>query len=71
MKLYDIKIKEIEVLEKKMKEEKNNLRSKPHQKTNKTKELKKKLSAQKSVVKDTVKEVLSHQDKFYVRIIII
>jgi hypothetical protein len=64
MKLYDLKLKEIAVLEKKIKEEKNNLSAHPKgKKPTKKQKLKRKLVAQKKHVAKTVKKVVSHHDK--------
>ena len=66
MKLYDIKLKEIDVLENKMKDTKDKLDNhKPSSNHNKSKKLKAKLTTQKKVVADSVKEVVSHHDKFF------
>jgi hypothetical protein len=66
MKLYDLKLKEIQVLEKKIKEEKHNLILKPKGKVNKSKILKQKLVLEKAHVAKTVKTVVAHHDALIV-----
>jgi len=61
MKLYDLKLKEIEVLEKEIKREKGIVRAKPL--PNKEEVLMKKLNADKKKVSRTVKEVTSQHGK--------
>ena len=76
MKLYDLKLKEIEVLERKIAEEKVNLRgpivekpTKANIEKQKDKKLQDKLQKQKHLVAQTVKEVVSHQNQLIVIII--
>jgi 23S rRNA pseudoU1915 N3-methylase RlmH len=66
MKLYDLKLKEIEVLEKKIREERQQLTLKPHAKPNKTRRLKAKLKQEKAKVSRTVQNVVGHQNKLIV-----
>jgi len=61
MKLYDLKLKEIEVLEKEIQREKGIVHAKPL--PNKDEVLLKKLNADKKKVSRTVKEVVSHHNK--------
>jgi len=68
MKLYDLKLKEIQVLENKIKEEKEKLSVKPIKKVSKTKKLKNKLKVEKQKVQNKVKEVASQHDKLIVTI---
>jgi hypothetical protein len=63
MKLYDLKLKEIQVLDKKIKEEKENLQDKPKGKPNKARRLKQKLMQEKAHVASTVKNVVGHHNK--------
>ena len=72
MKLYDLKLKEIKVLEKKIHEEKANLANNPHhgrkisKKKKKTIQLKKKLHQEKAHVKQTVKKVVGQHSNLIV-----
>jgi hypothetical protein len=71
MKLYDLKLKEIQVLENKIKEEKENRAFKPGlAKVSKTKKLKNKLREQKQKVQNKVQEVASQHDKLIVNILL-
>lgn len=63
MKLYDLKLKEIGVLDKKIKVEQENLKNKPLQKESKTKRLKRQLKEEKKHVKETVKKVVGQHDE--------
>ncbi len=70
MKLYDLKLKEIDVLSKKIKNEKAKLMVTHGKKMSKTKKLSKKLIKQKKHVAKTVKNVIGQHTNLIVRIVI-
>lgn len=69
MKLYDLKLKEIAVLDKKIKAEQANLEKKPIKKESKTKRLRRQLKEEKKHVKGTVKKVVGQHDDLIVCLI--
>lgn len=71
MKLYDLKLKEIKVLDKKIAEERGNLKHKPVKKLSKTKKLKQKLKVEKKMVHARVQKVVAQHDKLIVKFILI
>ena len=67
MKLYDLKLKEIQVLEKKIEEERTRLKKKlPLKPKGKTYKLKQKLKKEKVRVGKTVKNVVGHHKQLIV-----
>jgi hypothetical protein len=66
MKLYDLKLKEIQVLEKKIQEEKLRLKVKPVTKPTKTQVLHAKLIKEKVQVSKKLKKVVGHHNKLLV-----
>lgn len=72
MKLYDLKLREVQVLEKKIQQEKDSLARNPHhgvkmtKKQKKTKELKRKLHQEKAHVKATARTVAGHHSDLIV-----
>lgn len=66
MKLYDLKLKEIQVLDKKIAAERGNLKHGPVKKLSKTKKLKQKLKVEKKMVHARVQKVVAQHDKLIV-----
>jgi len=67
MKLYDLKLKEIKVLDKKIKEERDRLAGhQPHHKMSKAKKLKLKMKADKVRTHHHVKTILQQNNQFLV-----